>query len=82
MWSYKNDCHLLHTIGREKWKFVLDSKLVNWLAKHYNLHVKVINLDNEINQIKTTEWYNQNSISFESCALNTYAQNGGAKRFR
>ncbi len=32
--------------------------LVNWLAKRYNLDVKVIRSDNEMNQIKTREWCN------------------------
>ena len=55
--------------------------LVNWLAKRYNLDVKVIHSDNEMNRIKTTEWCNQNRISFEPFAPDTYGQKGGAERF-
>ncbi len=59
----------------------LTQNLVNWLAKNYNLEVKVIRLDNELNWIKTSEWYNQNKISFESFAPDTHAPNDGAERF-
>lgn len=42
----------------------------------------MIRSDNEINQIKKIDWYNQNGISFEPYLPNTYAQNGGIKRFK
>ena len=67
--------------AKESENLPLTQNLVNWLAKRYNLEVKVIRSDNEMNRIKTTEWCNKNGISFESCAPDTHAQNGGAERF-
>ncbi len=59
----------------------LTQNLVNWLVKPYNLDVKVKRSDNEMNQMKTTELYNENGISFELFAPDTSAQNGGAEHF-
>ncbi len=53
----------------------------NWLAKRYNMDVKVIRWDNQMNPIKGTEWCNQKVISFEPFAPDTYAQNGDAEHF-
>ncbi len=61
---------------------LLTQNLVNWLAKCYNLDVKVIRSYNEMNRIKTTEWCHQNGIFFEPFVPDTYAQNGSAERFR
>lgn len=36
----------------------LIKNLVNWLARQYNLHVKVVRLNNKMNQIKTIDEYN------------------------
>ncbi len=52
------------------------------LDTRYNLDVKVIRSDNEMNRIKTIEWCNRNGIFFEPCPPDTHAQNGGAERFR
>ncbi len=68
--------------AKESENLPLTQNLVNWLAKRYNLDVKVIRSDNEINRIKTTEWCNQKGIFFEPCAPDTHAQNGDAERFR
>ena len=54
---------------------------VTWLALRYNLEVKIISLDNEMNQIKTKNWCNNVGIFFELCALDTHAQNGSAECF-
>ena len=67
--------------AKESENLPLIKNLVNRLIKHYNLHVKVIRSDNKMNQIKTTDWCNQNGIFFEPCAPDTHAQNSGAKRF-
>ncbi len=66
---------------KESKNLSLTQNLVNWLAKRYNLDVKVIRSDNEMNRIKTTEWCNQNGIFIESCAPDTHAQNRGAECF-
>ena len=67
--------------AKESENLPLTQNLVNWLTKRYNLHIKVIRWDNKINRIKTIKWCNQNGIFFEESALDTHAQNGGAKRF-
>lgn len=59
----------------------LIQNLVNWLTKYYNLHIKVIRLANKINQIKTTDWQNQNGIFFKPCVSDIHTQNSGAERF-
>ncbi len=68
--------------AKESQNLPLTQNLVNWLAKPYNLDVKVIHSDNEMNRIKTIEWSNQKGISLESYAPDTHAQNGDAERFR
>ena len=50
--------------AKESENLPLTQNLVNWLAKLYNLDVKVIRLDNEMNRIKTRDWYNNIGISF------------------
>ena len=59
----------------------LPQNLVKWLAKRYNLDVKVIRSDNKTNRIKKTEWCNQNGFHFELFAQDTHAPNGNAERF-
>ena len=54
---------------------------VTWLAFWYNLEVKVISSDNEMNCIKIKEWCNNVGISLQSFAPDTHAQNGGTERF-
>ncbi len=54
---------------------------VTWLALCYNLEVKVIRSDNEMNRIKTKPWCNDVGISFELCTPDTHVQNRGAERF-
>ncbi len=66
---------------KESENLLLTQNLVNWLAKRYNLDVKVIRSDYEMNQIKMTEWCNQNGIFFEPYAPDTHAPNGDAQRF-
>ncbi len=41
--------------AEESQNLPLTQNLVNWLAKRYNLDVKVIRSDKEMNQIKTTQ---------------------------
>ncbi len=67
--------------AKESQNLPLTQNLVNGLAKRYNLNVKVIRSDNEMNRIKTIEWCNQNGIFFEPFVSDTHAQNSDAKRF-
>ncbi len=80
--SHRNGRHLLHTVGQGKWKSAPDSEPRQLAYKTLQSDVKVIYSDNEMNRIKTTEWCNQNGISFEPCAPDIHAQNGVAERFR
>ena len=73
-------CYFTQSAKEDK-NLPLTQDFVNWLTTCYNLDVKVICTDNEINWIKTQAWCNDKRISLELCAPNTHAQNGGAKRF-
>ena len=53
--------------------FPLMQNFVTWLALQYNLEVKVIWSDNEMNRIKTRDWYNNIGILFELCASDMHA---------
>ena len=67
--------------SKENKNFLLVTNFVTFLALRYNLEVKVICLDNELNCIKTRAWCKSVRISLELCAPDTHAQNGGAERF-
>ena len=53
---------------------------VNYLKLRYNLEVKIVRSDNEMNRIKTKKWFNQQGIDFECCAPETHEQNGISER--
>lgn len=67
--------------AKEDENLPLMKDFVTWLALRHNLEVKVIRSDNEMNRIKTKAWCNDVGITFEACAPDTHAQNGGAERF-
>ena len=48
--------------AKEDENLPLMQDLVTWLALRYNLEVKVIRSDNEMNRIKTKEWCNNVGI--------------------
>ena len=54
---------------------------VIFLARQHNLEVKVICLDNELNQIQIKAWCKTVEISLELFAPDTHAQNGKTERF-
>ena len=60
--------------AKEDENLPLMQDFVTWLVLRYNLEVKVIRSDNEMNRIKTKEWCNNVGISFEPCAPDTHAQ--------
>lgn len=68
-------------LSKEDKNLLLIQDFITWLALQYNLEVKIIQLDNEINCVKTKDWCNNIGILFEPCALDIHAQNGGVKRF-
>ena len=67
--------------SKESENLPLVTDFVTFLALRYNLEVKVIRSDNELNRIKTRAWCKSVEISLELCAPDTHAQNGGAERF-
>ena len=67
--------------SKESKNLLLVTDFVTFLALRYNLEVKVIRSDNELNRIKTKAWCESVGISLELCAPDTHAQNGGAERF-
>lgn len=67
--------------SREDENLPLVQDLVTWLSLRYNLDVKIVRSDNELNRIKTKEWMIDVGITFEPCAPDTHAQNGVAERF-
>ena len=67
--------------SKESENLPLVTDFVTFLALRYNLEVKVICSDNELNRIKTRAWCKSVGISLELCAPDTHAQNGGAERF-
>ena len=67
--------------AKEDENLPLVQDFVTWLALRYNLEVKIIQLDNEMNSIKTKEWFNNINISFELSVPDTHVQNRGAERF-
>ena len=67
--------------SKESENFPLITDFVTFLALQYNLEVKVIRSDNELNRIQTKAWCKSVGITLELCAPNTHAQNSGAERF-
>ena len=67
--------------SKESKNLPLITDFVTFLALRYNLEVKVICSDNELNRIQTRAWCESVGISLELCAPDTHAQNGGAERF-
>ena len=67
--------------SKESKNLPLITDFVTHLALRYNLEVKVIRSDNELNRIQTKAWCESVGITLELCAPDTHAQNGGAERF-
>ena len=67
--------------AKEDENLPLVQDFITWLALWYNLEVKIIRSANEMNRIKTNEWYNNVGISLELFAPDTHTQNKEAERF-
>lgn len=67
--------------AKENENLLLIQDFVTWLVLWYNLVVKIIQSDNEINCIKTKKQCNNFGISFEPYTPDTHVQNGEAERF-
>ncbi len=50
--------------------------VVNWLQFRYNIKVRVVCLDGEMDYIKTKRWLNCKDIDFERYVPDIYEQNG------
>ena len=50
------------------------------MEKHFNIQVKYIRADNEMNRKRTLSWMRSKGITFEPSAPRTQAQNGAAER--
>jgi len=46
--------------------------VVNWLQFRYNIKVRIICSDGEIDCIKTKRWLNRKDIDFERCVSDIY----------
>jgi len=53
--------------------------VVNWFQFRYNIKVRIVCSDNEMDCIKIKRWLNSKDIDFERCALDIYEQNGIAE---
>ena len=67
--------------SKESKNLSLITDFVTHLALRYNLKVKVICSDNELNWIQTKAWCKSVGITLELYVPDTHAQNGKAERF-
>ncbi len=67
--------------AKEDKNLLLAQDFVTWLAFCYNMNVKVVRSDNQMNRIKKKAWCNHVSILFKPCAPDTHLQNRDAERF-
>jgi len=72
--------YFMSTHGTEQENLRVVKDFVQWCHRRYNLRVKVIRSDNELNRGRTKAWIRDQGISFEASAPNTHDQNGRAER--
>ncbi len=72
--------YFMSTHGSEQENLQVVKDFVQWCDRRYNLKVKVVRSDNELNRGRTKAWIRDQGISFEASAPNTYDQNGRAER--
>src|SRR6266516_2093696 len=68
------------TCAREHENLPIIRDAINWLHLRYNLAVKVVRSDGEMNRMQTKAWLKSRGIDFEKCAPDTHEQNGLAER--
>src|SRR6266436_2469008 len=68
------------TCAKENENLPIIRDAVNWLHLRYNLAVKIVRSDGEMNRNKTKAWLTSRGIEFEKCAPDTHEQNGLAER--
>jgi hypothetical protein len=72
--------YFMNTHGKEQESLKVLKDFVQWCQKRYNLQVKVIRSDNEMNRGRTKAWMQDQGITFEPLAPETHDQNRRAKR--
>lgn len=82
MQSHRNGPYLFHAIDLGKWKSAPDLKPCQLACKTLQFGCRNNTFKQQDKLIETTEWCNENNISFDQCASDTYTSNGDAKRFK
>src|SRR6266480_7947718 len=72
--------YFIKTHGTEAENLRVLRDLIPLMKKKYNLDIKTIQSDNELNQKKTRNWLRLQGINLELSAPRTQAQNGYAER--
>jgi hypothetical protein len=67
------------TCSKENENLPIICDAINWLHMRYDLTVKIVHSDGEINRNKTKAWLASRGIEFEKCVPDTHKQNGLAK---
>ena len=60
------------TCAKENKNLLIIRDAINWLHLRYNLAVKIVRSDGEMNQNKTKAWFTSRGIEFEKCAPDTH----------
>jgi hypothetical protein len=68
------------TCAKEDENLPIIRDAINWLHLRYNLAVKEVRSDGEMNRKQTKTWLKGRGIDFEKCAPDTHEQNGVAER--
>ena len=68
------------TCAKENENLLIIRDVINWLHLRYNLAVKIVRSNGEMNRNKTKAWFTSRGIEFEKCAPDTHEQNGVAER--
>jgi hypothetical protein len=57
---------------RENENLPIIKEVINWLHLWYNLKVRIIRSDGEMNRNRTKEWLKSRGIELEKCAPDTH----------
>ena len=68
------------TCSKENENLTIIRDAINWLHLRYNIAVKKVRSDGEMNWNRMKAWLTSRGIEFEKCAPDTHEQNGLAER--
>ena len=68
------------TCTKENENLPIIRDVINWLHLRYNITVKKVRSDGEMNRNRTKAWLMSRGIEFKKCAPDTHEQNGLAER--